>query len=137
VKPERVRWLGQGNLLVNTHTTVWVKVATRQIKEMIVEQLHKVENIFKELNIPIITPEQMRTVTDTDNVPVGHGLWSLNKNLRHLFPRINDAKHFLQCDTEIGVALGFACCYSGGGAMRIPEVNEISVTRITSGSVRR
>ena len=40
MKPERVRWLGQGNLLVNTHTTVWVKVATRQIKEMIVEELN-------------------------------------------------------------------------------------------------
>jgi hypothetical protein len=137
VKPEKVRWIGHEDMLVNTNTTVWVKIAITQIKEMILAQLDKVETIFGQLNIPIITPEQMRTVIDTDNVPVGHGLWTMNKHLRYRYPHISNAHRFLRCDTEIGVALGFACCYTGGGAMRVPEVNEISVTRMTSGSVRR
>jgi hypothetical protein len=49
----------------------------------------------------------------------------------------NLAEEFIECDNRIGIALAFACSYSGGGAMRIPEVNEISLTRLTAGSVRR
>jgi len=62
VKPEKVRWIGHEDMLVNTNTTVWVKIAITQIKEMILAQLDKVETIFGQLNIPIITPEDRKSV---------------------------------------------------------------------------
>jgi hypothetical protein len=137
VKPEKIRWLGPGILQVNTYGTVWIKVEIMQIKDMILQQLDKVESMFEKLGVELITPQQMQTVTDTDNVSIGHGLWTLNKGLRTPFVQVASGQEFLEFDNRIGIALAFACSYSGGGAMRIPEVNEISLTRLTSGSVRR
>jgi len=137
VKPEKIRWLAPGILQVNTNGTVWIKIETMQIRNMILQQLDKVESIFKSLGIEIITSQQMETVTDTDNVSIGHGLWTLNQGLRTPFLQVVSAEKYIEWDNRIGIALAFACSYSGGGAMRIPEVNEISLTRLTSGSVRR
>ena len=136
VKPEKIRWLNPGVLQVNTKGTTWITVQLVQIKNMISRQLDIVENIFAVLGIPVITSEEMQTVKDTDNIGIGHGVWTLNKHLRTKFVKVQDAQEFLMHDTKLGVALGFACSYSGGGAMRVPEVNEISFTRLTSGSVR-
>lgn len=136
VKPEKIRWLNPGVLQVNTKGTIWITVQLVQIKNMISRQLDIVENIFAVLGIPVITSEEMQTVKDTDNIGIGHGVWTLNKHLRTKFVKVQDAQEFLMHDTKLGVALGFACSYSGGGAMRVPEVNEISFTRLTSGSVR-
>ena len=74
VKPEKIRWLAPRILQVNTNGTVWIKIETMQIRNMILQQLDKVESIFKSLGIEIITSQQMETVTDTDNVSIGHGL---------------------------------------------------------------
>ena len=137
VKPEKVRWLTPGKLQVNTNGTVWIKIEIEQIRNMILQQLDKVESIFKKIGIEIITSRQMETVIDSDNVPIGHGLWTLNQGLRTPFLQLLSAEEFIECDNRIGIALAFACSYSGGGAMRIPEVNEISLTRLTAGSVRR
>jgi hypothetical protein len=103
---------------------------------MIQEQVTIVENILSMLNIPIITSEELRTVRDTDSVGIGQGLWSMNKHLRIPFVRVQSNAEFLDCDSRIGTALGFIVSYSGGGSMRIPEVNEISYVRLTAGSTR-
>lgn len=136
IKPEKIRWLNPGVMQVNTKGTIWVTVEQVQIKDMISGQLDIVETIFGSLGIAVISSEEMQTVKDTDNVAIGHGLWTLNKHLRTPFVDVPDAQEFLMCDTKLGVALGFAASYSGGGAMRVPEVNEISFTRLASGSVR-
>ena len=136
IKPEKIRWLKPGVMQVNTKGTIWVTVEHVQIKDMISRQLDIAENIFGSLGIAVISSEQMKTVKDTDNVAIGHGLWTLNKHLRTPFVDVPDVQEFLMCDTKLGIALGFAASYSGGGAMRVPEVNEISFTRLACGSVR-
>lgn len=136
VKPEKIRWLNNGKMQVNTKGTTWATVELVQIKDMITRQLDIVEGIFSTLGIAVISSEEMQTVTDADNIAIGHGLWTLNKQLRTPFVPVRDAREFLMYDTKLGVALGFMSSYSGGGAMRVPEVNEISFTRLTSGSVR-
>jgi hypothetical protein len=60
----------------------------------------------------------------------------MNKHLRIPFVRVQSNAEFLDCDSRIGTALGFIVSYSGGGSMRIPEVNEISYVRLTAGSTR-
>lgn len=137
MKPEKIRWLGQSSLQVNTNGAVWVTVDLTLIKSMILAQLDKVDVIFGKLNIAVITPEEMKTVIDTDNVAIGHGLWTLNMHLRTPFVQVSNPDDFLMYDTNVGIALGFAISYSGGGAMRVPEVNEISYARLTAGSMRR
>ena len=124
-------------LLVNTNGSVWVQVDLINIRNMILHQLEQVETIFSDLGVEVITPEQMKTVEDTDNVAIGHGLWTLNRHLRTPFVNVSNAQDFLMCDTKLGIALGFASSYSGGGAMRVPEVNEVSYSRLTAGSIRR
>ena len=136
VKPEKIRWLENGALQVNTHGSVWISVCIEQLRIMIQEQVTIVENILSMLNIPIITSEELRTVRDTDSVGIGQGLWSMNKHLRIPFVRVQSNAEFLDCDSRIGTALGFIVSYSGGGSMRIPEVNEISYVRLTAGSTR-
>jgi len=136
VKPEKIRWLDHQAMQVNTYGSVWVKVGFEDLRGMILNQLDRVESMFSELGIAVITPEEMRTVKDTDNVALGHGLWSLNRHLRTPFVHVSNEQQFLLYDTRIGVALGFASSYSGGGSMRVPEVNEVSYTRLTAGSTR-
>jgi hypothetical protein len=136
VKPEKIRWLDHGTLQVNTHGTTWIKLTTVQICCMILKQVKVAENIFESMGIPIITSDELRTVQDTDEVKIGGGLWSMNSHLRIPPVRIQNNEDFLELDSRIGTALGFAVCYSGGGSMRIPEVNEISYSRLTAGSIR-
>ena len=95
VKPEKIRWLAPGILQVNTNGTVWIKIETMQIRNMILQQLDKVESIFKSLGIEIITSQQMETVTDTDNVSIGHGLWTLNQGLRTPFLQVVSAEKYI------------------------------------------
>jgi hypothetical protein len=136
VKPEKIRWLADGALQVNTQGSVWISVSIQQLRFMIQAQVEIVERIFEHLGIPIITTEELRTVRDTDSVGVGQGLWSMNKHLRVPVVRVQSDADFLDCDSRIGTALGFVVSYSGGGSMRIPEVNEISYVRLTAGSTR-
>jgi hypothetical protein len=136
VKPEKIRWLDHESLQVNTNGTSWIKLTTIQICSMILNQIKVAEEIFESMEIPIITSDELRTVKDTDHVKIGGGLWSMNSHLRIPPVKIRNNAEFLDLDSRIGTALGFAVCYSGGGSMRIPEVNEISYSRLTAGSVR-
>lgn len=83
-------------------------VTFKQIKEMILKEIENVEQIFRQLGIEVITPEQMETTMDTDRVSIGHGLWNMNKKLRTRFVNTCSASEFLEYDTKIGISLGFA-----------------------------
>jgi hypothetical protein len=76
-------------------------------------------------------------VQDNDTTSVGHGLWTSNQSLRtKTIGSPHSPKSILDADTSIGVALGMAISYTGGGAMRVPEIVDISVSKVSGGATR-
>ena len=137
IKPQKIRWLEHGQLQVKTSGSTWIGCSIQAFKQLVIGQLDIAEEAFTALGIPLINPDEFESVRDADMVPVAHGLWTLNPSLRHRVGSSKTPQEILQADTVIGVALGLAACYTGGGAMRVPEVLAISVAKVSGGSTRR
>lgn len=136
-KPQKIRWLEGKNLQAKTTGSHWVSLSISDFKTLIEHQCDIAEKHLRELGVPLITPADLKCVQDSDAVPVSHGLWNLNPLLRTKTLRaIHTPKNILDADTSIGVALGIAVSYSGGGAMRVPAILDISVLRVSGGATR-
>ena len=136
-KPQKIRWLPGGNLQAKTAGSKWVGLSIPDYKTMIERQCDIAEKHLLDLGVPLVTPDELQCVQDSDTTPVAHGLWSLNPSLRlNNMCSVRTPKNILDADTSIGVALGIAISYSGGGAMRIPAILDISVVKVSGGATR-
>jgi hypothetical protein len=136
-KPQKIRWLPGGNLQAKTSGSKWVGLSISNYKQMIEQQCDIAEKHLLDLGVPLVTPDDLQRVQDSDTTPVAHGLWSLNPSLRMInLCQLHTPKSILDADTSIGVALGIAVSYSGGGAMRIPAILDISVVKVSGGATR-
>jgi len=104
---------------------------------MVEEQCDIAEKHLSRLGVPLISPADLEHVQDNDTTSVGHGLWTYNQSLRtKIIGSPQTPKSILDADTSIGVALGTAISYTGGGAMRVPEIVDISVSKVSGGATR-
>lgn len=136
-KPQKIRWLPDGTLQAKTTGSKWVGISILDFKLMIEHQCDIAETQLIRMGVPLITPADLERVQDNDSTPVAHGLWNLNSSLRmNTLSSLHTPKSILDADTTIGVALGMAVSYSGGGAMRIPAILDISVVKVSGGATR-
>jgi hypothetical protein len=136
-KPQKIRWLDRGNLQAKTTGSKWVSLSISCLKTMIEDQCDVAEQHLFQLGVPLIVPADLEFVQDSDETPVAHGLWNMNPSLRinNLCSR-HTPKSILDSDTSIGVALGMAVSYTGGGALRVPAILDISVAKVSGGATR-
>jgi len=136
-KPEKIRWLDGGKLQAKTSGSKWIGFCISDFKKMVEEQCDIAENHLLQLGVPLISPADLEHVQDSDITSVGHGLWTSNQSLRtKSIGAQHTPKSILDADTSIGVALGMAVSYTGGGAMRVPEIVDISVAKVSGGATR-
>ena len=136
-KPEKIRWLGGDKLQAKVGGSKWIGFAIQDFKKMVEEQCDIAEKHLGRLGVPLISPADLEHVQDNDTTSVGHGLWTSNQSLRtKTIGSPHSPKSILDADTSIGVALGMAISYTGGGAMRVPEIVDISVSKVSGGATR-
>jgi len=136
-KPEKIRWLDGDKLQAKVGGSKWIGFAIQDFKKMVEEQCDIAEKHLGRLGVPLISPADLEHVQDNDTTSVGHGLWTSNQSLRtKTIGSPHSPKSILDADTSIGVALGMAISYTGGGAMRVPEIVDISVSKVSGGATR-
>jgi len=136
-KPEKIRWLDGDKLQAKVGGSKWIGFAIQDFKKMVEEQCDIAEKHLGRLGVPLISPADLEHVQDNDTTSVGHGLWTSNQSLRtKTIGSPHSPKSILDADTSIGVALGIAISYTGGGAMRVPEIVDISVSKVSGGATR-
>ena len=136
-KPEKIRWLDGDKLQAKAGGSKWIGFAIPDFKRMVEEQCDIAEKHLSRLGVPLISPADLEHVQDNDTTSVGHGLWTSNQSLRtKIIGSPHTPKSILDADTSIGVALGMAISYTGGGAMRVPEIVDISVAKVSGGATR-
>jgi len=136
-KPEKIRWLEGGNMQAKTVGSKWVGLSLSDFKKMVEQQCDIAEKHLLHLDVTLITPADLERVQDSDSTPVGHGLWNMNLSLRmKTLSSLHTPRSIVDADTSIGIALGMAVSYTGGGALRVPAILDLSVVKVSGGATR-
>jgi hypothetical protein len=92
---------------------------------------------MRKLGAGLLAPKDLANIKDPPVVAIGHGMMTLNNNVK-----LEDvvlplpAAQVLQLCFGIGNKLGKGIAYSGAGAMRIPQLACIRVTRVNESADR-
>jgi hypothetical protein len=89
---------------------------------------------MERLGVKPFTPQELLTLKDPQDGPVGDGLMAFNEEGTHELPC--EPKQVLDWCYHCGNWLGVAISYSGAGTMRTPQLCCITIVDINSGSKR-
>lgn len=139
-KVPRIRWLpeaGKIEVCTNPKADTWCHLNFEQLCRLVHGCIDVTEQIIKKFGVTLFTEDDLLTLKDPEDVPVGTGMMQANNDVsmdRVVLPLL--AREVLNDCYEGGNRLGTAMSYSGAGVMRTAQLGSITTVQTNAGNNR-